>query len=229
MRLMQCTVGKARQVIQCCCIMEPAEGYRHAKKLLKERFGNDYMITESWIKKVTNFSNIKANDREGLREYSDELNSCKETLKAMKKLNEINNQTNLLRIVEKLPVYLQNGWRKEARDIRVNKGMSPGIEELTAFIQRASEIANDPVFGNTTPVREEIPRRVEQRRLGRYEPLRMRNANVNMFTASNNGQDANNRTLCPICHAEHTLFRCDEFRRMRVEERLQFVRTKRLL
>jgi len=108
MRLMQSTVGKAREVIQCCCVMEPVAGFSRAKQLLKERFGNEYVITESWIKRITGFGNIKSNDRDKLREYSDDLNSCKETLKAMGKLNEINNQTNLLRIVEKLPVYVQN-------------------------------------------------------------------------------------------------------------------------
>ena len=229
MRLMQSAVGKAREVIQCCCVMEPVAGFSRAKQLLKERFGNEYVITESWIKRITGFGNIKSNDRDKLREYSDDLNSCKETLKAMGKLNEINNQTNLLRIVEKLPVYVQNSWRKEARDIRVNKQMSPGIEDLTAFIQRAAEIANDPVFGNTTSVREEAPRQNEQRHARRYgEQLQLRNTNVNMSAVANSSQDANSHIQCPMCHAEHTLFRCDDFRRMKVDERLQFVRAKKL-
>ena len=184
---------------------------------------------ESWIKRITGFGNIKSSDRDKLREYSDELNSCKETLQAMGKLNEISNQTNLLRIVEKLPVYVQNSWRKEARDIRVKKQMSHGIEDLAAFIQRAAEIANDPVFGNTSSVREEVPRQSEQRQTRRYgDQLRVRNANVNTSTVSDNRRDANSRIQCPMCHAEHTLFRCDDFRSMRVEERLQFVRAKRL-
>jgi len=184
---------------------------------------------ESWIKRITGFGNIKSSDRDKLREYSDELNSCKETLQAMGKLNEISNQTNLLRIVEKLPVYVQNSWRKEARDIRVKKQMSHGIEDLAAFIQRAAEIANDPVFGNTSSVREEVPRQSEQRQTRRYgDQLRVRNANVNMSTVSDDRRDANSRIQCPMCHAEHTLFRCDDFRRMRVEQRLQFVRAKKL-
>ena len=108
LRLVQCTTGRARQVIQCCCVMSPEQGYKRAKQLLKERFGNDYVITETWIKRITSFGSIKPADREKLREYADELKSCKETLKAMGRLNEVNNQTNLLRIVEKLPVYLQN-------------------------------------------------------------------------------------------------------------------------
>ena len=57
-RLMQHCVGKARQVIQCCCIMDPEVSYKKAKQLLKERFGNDYVIMESWIKRVTSVIKI---------------------------------------------------------------------------------------------------------------------------------------------------------------------------
>jgi hypothetical protein len=127
-KVQYCT-GKARQVIQCCCAMEPNEGYIRAKRLLKERFGNEYLITESWVRKVTAGNSFKAADCERLFEHSAELNNCVVTLKAMGKLNEINSQTNLLKITERLPVYLQNRWRKEARDIRLRRQAAPSIED----------------------------------------------------------------------------------------------------
>jgi len=51
-RLLQYCVGKAKQVIQCCTVMDPSEGYKQARKLLRERFGNNYRISEAWIVKV---------------------------------------------------------------------------------------------------------------------------------------------------------------------------------
>lgn len=107
-RLIHYCTGKARQVIQGCCILDPSEGYSKAKRLLKERFGDHYMITECWIQRIAEHDPIKATDRERLQDFSDELNSCKEMLTSMGRLNEINNQTNLLKIVGKLPSYLQN-------------------------------------------------------------------------------------------------------------------------
>jgi len=48
-RLLQYCTGKAKRVIQCCSIMEPSEGYAKAQQLLKERFGNNYVIAEAWL------------------------------------------------------------------------------------------------------------------------------------------------------------------------------------
>jgi len=61
-RLLQYCVGKARKVIHCCTVMPPSEGYKHARKLLKERFGNEYRISEAWIDKVTNGQQIKPHE-----------------------------------------------------------------------------------------------------------------------------------------------------------------------
>ncbi|KAJ8026949.1 hypothetical protein HOLleu_31925 [Holothuria leucospilota] len=76
-RLMKYCSGKAKQVIQCCSVMSPKEGYAKAMALLKEGFGNGHLITESWVKKVTTGPKISSNDKEGLRQFSDDLRSCK--------------------------------------------------------------------------------------------------------------------------------------------------------
>jgi len=47
--LLQYCVGKVSNVIHCCTVMPSREGYKHAHKLLNERFGNKYRISESWI------------------------------------------------------------------------------------------------------------------------------------------------------------------------------------
>lgn len=44
LRLMQYCTEKARSVIKCCSVMEPSVGYVRAKTLLKERFGNDFVM-----------------------------------------------------------------------------------------------------------------------------------------------------------------------------------------
>jgi hypothetical protein len=43
--------------------MEPEAGYHKAKHMLKQRFGNDYLIAEAWINKVTEGKSIKATER----------------------------------------------------------------------------------------------------------------------------------------------------------------------
>ena len=46
-RLIELCEGKARTVITSCMLGPPAEGYKTARKLLQERFGDDYVISES--------------------------------------------------------------------------------------------------------------------------------------------------------------------------------------
>ena len=45
-RLMQYCTGTAKQVIECCAVMEPNEGYIKARQLLQDRFGNSFTIAE---------------------------------------------------------------------------------------------------------------------------------------------------------------------------------------
>ena len=65
--LIQYCSGKANKVIESCVLLEPDEGYEEAKKLLAERFGDKFKVTNSWIRKVSDGPVIKAGDREALR------------------------------------------------------------------------------------------------------------------------------------------------------------------
>ncbi|KAG1659447.1 hypothetical protein GQR58_022558 [Nymphon striatum] len=87
-RLLNCCTGKARRLVQCCAGMDSTTGYQNALRLLKERFGNSYLVAETWISDLLQFNEISANDREGLQEYADKLLACKESLQAMGYLAE---------------------------------------------------------------------------------------------------------------------------------------------
>jgi hypothetical protein len=103
--LLQYCTGKAKKVIQCCAVMTPTDGYSAARRLLEERFGNDYNITQAWIDKIVNRPN--ATDNVSLMDLADDLMSCRETLNTMNRLGEVNNSRSLLQIIQKLPRYLQ--------------------------------------------------------------------------------------------------------------------------
>ena len=78
-RLFQYCKGEALKVIKCCAVMSPSEGYAKARALLKERFGDDYKISEMWVKKVTEGPIIRHEEGRRLQELADDLISCKET------------------------------------------------------------------------------------------------------------------------------------------------------
>ena len=64
-------------------------------------------------------------------------------------MNEIDNRSRMVKIVQRLPLQLQNRWRKDAVRQREESGVYPNIEALVKFIERVAKELNDPVFGTT--------------------------------------------------------------------------------
>ena len=63
---------------------------------------------------------------------------------------EIDCRVRMVKIVERLPHYLQIKWRKEAVRGRESSGDYPSIEVLLVFLEEASSEVNDSVFGVTS-------------------------------------------------------------------------------
>ena len=229
LRLLQYCTGKAKRVIQCCSAIDPEVGYPKAKNLLKERFGNDYVIAEAWMEKVTEGTGLKPSDSEALQDFSDELINCYETLQAMDKLVEIDSQRCLVKIVRKLPVYLQNQWRKRAHDISKFAGRAH-IRDLVEFVKDSAEVANDPIFGNIVDNSKDQGSKVPFKK-PLQKPLNATGYSTKARSdtvPSDPGDQQPFKSKCPMCTNEHTLFGCDQFKAMSPEDRLYFVREKRL-
>ena len=218
-RLLQYTTGKALKVIQSCAIMNPDDGYRRAKELLRERFGNPYTITETWIGHVTNGQTIKPNERQRLMDFADELRSCTDTLRAMGNTAEINAQSSLVKIIGRLPMFLQNKWKQEVRHIRKNQGRNPSIEDVTDFVLESAEVANDPVYGAITDS-------------GKIEGKKHFVFAHQSYSDSQGSSVASSDThafyACLKCGGNHTLFGCDSFKALKVDDRMKFAFEKRL-
>ena len=127
--------------------MSPSAGYARARALLKERFGDDYRISEMWVKKVTEGPIVRHGEGRCLQELADDLRSCKETLEAMSKLEEIGTHRSMVKIVERLPQSLKSRWRKLAVKTLEATGRYPSIAKFTHFVSEAAREATDPVFG----------------------------------------------------------------------------------
>lgn len=213
-RLMRYCTGKARRVIESCSVREPTEGYYQARKLLKDRFGNDFVISQAWVEKITNRSIVKASDHEGLRELADDLLNCKETLSAMGKLESCLNESCLVQIIEKIPFYLQSRWKKVVYNIRHQECRSPTIHDLTSLVSVAAEEANDPVFGRCgTKNTDKIKKPGNQ-------PIKKTSFSVQA--------DEHPKPTCIVCKGFHDLPSCGKFKELAVEERRKMVQEEKL-
>jgi len=65
----------------------------------------------------------------------------------MGKPTEVNPQVRMVKIVSRLPVYLQSRWRKKAYEARESRDSYMRFTEMVEFMERVSDEACDPVFG----------------------------------------------------------------------------------
>jgi hypothetical protein len=60
--------------------MKENEGYREARKLLLERYGQPYNVASALVDKIANGPIIRVDDGAGLQKLSVQLTSCSNTL-----------------------------------------------------------------------------------------------------------------------------------------------------
>ena len=232
-RLIQYCTGKALRLIQCCAVMAPDAGYRKARQLLKERFGNDYLIAECWVQKLVDGPVLNARDKTSLQELADDVRACKETLEAIGMLSEIDTRTRMVKIVSRLPPYLQSKWRHLAVKQLESSKRYPDLKKLVEFIESAARELNDPVFGYRdcgAAVTEQRSKPQSKKNSGSSftvnatgrinKPVRERYASQPMQVRP--------RLSCYLCAGEHRLSECVEFDRMSPERRFQTVRERDL-
>ena len=83
-----------------------------------------------------------------LQEYADNLRSCYEALTTMNALAHLDNSTNLPKLVDKLPGYLQSRWRGLALKLRKETPpRRPALCDLVEFVEDAALEVNDPLYG----------------------------------------------------------------------------------
>lgn len=108
--LIQYCTGKARKTIKCCGMMSGKDGYLKANKLLEERFGGRYVVSNCWIKKLSEGLPINRFDRVALLDLTDNLESCEITLAVAGRLNQMNSEDKMIKILRRVPpIYVPVG------------------------------------------------------------------------------------------------------------------------
>ena len=222
-RLIECCKGRAANVVQPCVLLSPVVGYSKARRLLQERFGDEYTISEAWIDKLTKGPQLKMQGKD-MQDFADTASACVETLKAMDKLNEVDNRPRMVKIVEKLPLQLQNRWRKEAVSKREQFGVYPNIHDLVKFINRVAKELNDPVFGVTSKYEHDDSRGTNPKQ----RPKKSNSFVVKSERTEKLEKPQNAVEKCLVCGEEHYLDLCPKFQAMSSEQRNDYAKDKQL-
>lgn len=106
----QYTTGKPKELVRSCLHMNPVEGYLKAKQLLREHFGNEYQIADTYMNKALHWPSIRPEDGEALHSFSLFLSGCCNAMSDISYMEEMDNAANLRAIVVKLPYKLREKW-----------------------------------------------------------------------------------------------------------------------
>ena len=145
--LVQYTTGAAQELMKSCLSMGEGEGYGTARRLLKERFGQNYRIATAHMQRVIEGKPIKAEDGNALQQFSIELTSCSNTLKEIGYINRLDNPDNLKKIIDRLPYRLKLQWRDVVDRIMEKEHREITVQDITYFVSTKARAATHPVFG----------------------------------------------------------------------------------
>ena len=109
--LNQYVTGKPKQVVEHYLLIGTEDAYQKARSVLQEKYGNSNVVSTAFINKLEKWPKIGAKDAIALREFSDLLDkilTAKETIPGLSVLNYAKEN---IRLLAKLPYYLEIKWR----------------------------------------------------------------------------------------------------------------------
>ena len=68
--LVQYTAGDVQELMRSCLAMSPDEGYQEARRLMKEKYGQNYKIAAAYVDRLTNGPPIRSEDGNALQKFS---------------------------------------------------------------------------------------------------------------------------------------------------------------
>jgi hypothetical protein len=225
-RLLQFTTGAPHEAIKSCVYSK--DGYASARAVLKERFGDKYLITDKIISGLRYGKPVRSPNE--LMQLADELHSCIKSLDDLGTKSEVGTQEFIVCVMKRLPEYVQTAWKRRAIGIKWQTENYPTFVDFADFIKEEAKIASDPVYGSV--VHDQRP--VVNHATSSFDDSASAGNpgdNATLSSDSNSGgrSESNiSRWTCMLCNQPHKLFYCKRFRAMSVDERLNFVNLRKL-
>ncbi|KAK3700746.1 hypothetical protein QZH41_001902 [Actinostola sp. cb2023] len=224
--------GEAKDLIKGCLHKNPDLGYREAKDLLKAKYGDPYRVSNGYITKVNDWPILKPGDDSALECLSNFLTQCVSAMESLSYLSILDHPQNLQTLVKKLPIYLQDRWRRQAIRMRKPNECLPKFKHFAEFIDTEAKIATDPIFSR------EVLRRVGQDDKVKTKPspqnrssgsYRVTSHATSATSVSSDNVQVNQRPHhCVLCNGIHDLDECKEFVSKPLAERRSYLLGKGL-
>ena len=218
--LIQFCEGEAKECISDFVIQHPSEGYRNAREALKSRYGRPHTIVQTYIKQLADGAPIKPNDPKALSSLAMLMAKCSLTLQEMGYDADLNNSTNLLKIVRRLPISIRRKWADKASSL-IDTDHEPTFADLMRFVQQQAKVANTMYGLDLVQQPEKATPSISSR-----PPTSQRH--VSTFATTNEYPESEPVLKCLKCDKDHVLEECPSFNGMSYPDRKAFSRMKGL-
>ena len=223
--LVQYTSGQVKELVSSCLSMQDARGYDEARRLLLERYGQPYKIATAFVERLTKGPQIKAEDGPGLQRLSILLTSCKNTLTAIGYLNKLENPESMKKIIERLPFSLKQKWRETVDNIMQREKREASFKDIAAFVETRARVTTHPIFGNiSNDARRTDLVNTKRQHHQHGKSYAVQGRHIPTADEASKGR----KIVCPSCNSSHWLSQCEKFKKMSVDDRYKFVRSKKL-
>jgi len=218
--LEQYTAGKARKLVSSCTHSDPSLGYRTARKLLLEEYGNEYKVAQAYISKIKDWPPIKNDDSDNLQVFSIFLMECSIFFENMSVGNQLQSPTEIMNIVKKLPYKMRERWRRKTHEYLEKQGHVTFVN-LVHFVKQEVSILKQPLFGEIADFAETKARQtVKAKRV-----LVTTSEDVPAAVSANNYVSK----FCAYCNlTNHYISSCRKFKGLANEHKWQFLRKSEL-
>ena len=145
-RLMSHVDGAAKELVESCIYLPSIECYQRAKHLLKERYGNPYIVNAEYRRQLTSWTRLKPNDVSSFINFENFLIKYQSSMRAIGR--ESDGSIEVLQLLQsKLPSYLQDRWSRKAYQIRKELKREATIEDFIKRFHEETEIIDQrPTF-----------------------------------------------------------------------------------
>ena len=148
--LVQHTTGPVQELMKSCLSMQEDEEYQEAKKLLIERYSQNYKIAAPHVKRLVEGPVIRADEGSALQQFSIQLTSSVNTLRGIGYISKLDSHDNLKKIIDRLPYSLRVKWRDTVGRIVETEGRDVTVAHIMKFVIARARAASHPVFGKVT-------------------------------------------------------------------------------
>ena len=218
-----------KELMQSCSSMEGDRGYSEARRLLKERYGQNYRIAAAHVQQLIDGPVIKSEDGAALQQFSTRLTSCTNTLKELGYLSKLNNPDSLKKIIGKLPYGMHLKWRDVVNSIMQVQKREVTIEDITKFVNAKARAVSHPIFGKISEPDRNAQIKDSSKCSNGFTGFKAASYGTPVDRTSRNNNGANTtEPKCPLCKSNHWLARSREFRGKSLEDRLKIVKDKDL-